>query len=345
MSASVPTTRARVLAALGAAAAALPAAPSTAALAPDVLAAAKREGTVVWYTSLEGPSLAAVSARFKTLYPEIAFTPLRLSQVEIPPRVLTEQRGAHYGVDLVAADPTLLTGLVQAGALEPYRPAELRGINGGIEPRGYWSSLYNVTVVIAWNPLRLKERGLQPPATLDDLGRPEWKGRIGLNAAAPNFYLALVQTNRRAEEIVRRIAANAPLLTSTHTGTVAQLEAGEFDVTPTAYGYLAQREKDGGRPVDYVNTRPLVLYPESLALVKNAPHPNAARVLYEWLVSRDGQQTIVDASARNSLRPDVRNDVRVFDSRRPYEILRPVAADRYAALTKEFKTLLGNPAA
>lgn len=315
--------------------------PLGAAVSPDVVAAAKREGAVVWYTTLDAPTLAAVSTRFKQAYPEIAFEPLRLSTAEIPPRLVTEQRGGRFGVDLVSADQSQLRLLIRAGALAPYRANEMRAVAGALEPHGWWSVIYNVTTVIAWNPQKLREHGLRPPASVADLAKPEWKGRIGLNADALNWYVALSQTGPHAADIVRGIAANAPLLTTTHTGTVTQLEAGEFDVTPTAYGYLAQREKDAGRPVDYLNPLPQVVYPDSLALVKNAPHPNAARVLVEWLLSKDAQQTIADASGRSSLRPDVTGDRRVFDPRGRYVVLRDVDPDRYTAMSKEFNAILG----
>lgn len=326
--------------ALIAAALLVPCAPAG-AIAPDLVAAAKREGAVVFYTSLDGPTLAAVAARFKQLFPEIAFQPLRLSTAEIPPRLITEQRGGRFGVDVVSGDTSQLRGLARLEATVPYRPVETRGVAGATEEHGWWSVIYNVTTVLAWNTAKLREHGLRPPASLADLAKPEWKNRIGFNSQALNFFVALEQVDPHAADILRGIAANSPLMTSSHTGTVTQLAAGEFDVTPTAYGYMVEREKDAGRPVDYINTRPMIVYPDSASLVKNAPHPNAARLLLEWLLSRDGQQTLLDASGRSSLRRDVVSDRRVFDPRAPFVVLRDVSPDRYNALSKEFNAILG----
>jgi iron(III) transport system substrate-binding protein len=315
---------------------------TAAAIPPDLVAAAKREGAVVFYTSLDGPTLAAVGARWKALYPEIAFQPLRLATAEIPPRLLTEQRGGRFGCDVVSGDTSQLRTLAKLDAIVPYRPGEARGIAGETEEHGWWSVIYNVTTVIAWNTDKLREHGLRPPGSLADLAKPEWKGRIGFDSQALNMFVSLQQVDARdAESLLRGIAANAPLITSGHTQTATQLAAGEFDVTPTAYGYMVQRLKDQGRPVDYVNTRPMVVMPDAASLVKNQPHPNAARLLLEWLVSRDGQQTLLTGSGRSSMRPDVTADRRVFDPRAPFVVLRDVDPDRYAALSKQFNAILG----
>ncbi len=322
----------------------LPCSPSgvpASAIPPDLIAGAKREGSVVFYTSLDGPTLAAVAARWKVVFPEVAFQPLRLSTTEIPPRLLTEQRGARFGVDVVSGDVSQLRGLAKLDAIVPYRPAEARGTAGMTEEHGWWSVIYNVTTVIAWNTQKLREHGLRPPASLTDLAKPEWKGHIGFDSQALNMFVALSQVDGHAADVLRGIAANTPLITSGHTQTVTQLAAGEFDVTPTAYGYMSQRAKDEGRPVDYINTRPMIVYPDAASLVKNQPHPNAARLFIEWLVSRDGQQTLLTASGRNSLRRDVVGDRRVFDPGRPFVVLRDIEPERYSALSKEFNAILG----
>jgi iron(III) transport system substrate-binding protein len=329
-----------VVAAVAAVALLVPSGPST-AVAPDLVAGAKREGAVVFYTSLDGPTLAAVAARWKAAFPDVAFQPLRMSTSEIPPRLLTEQRGARFGVDVVSGDTSQLRGLAKLDAIVPYRPAEARGVAGMLEEHGWWSVIYNVTTVIAWNTQKLREHGLRPPASLTDLAKPEWKGHIGFDSQALNMFIALAQVDPHAADVLRSIAANAPLMTSGHTQTVTQLAAGEFDVTPTAYGYMSQRAKDEGRPVDYINTRPMIVYPDGAALVKNQPHPNAARLLLDWLVSRDGQQTLLTASGRSSLRRDVVADRRVFDPGRPFVVLRDIEPERYGVLSKEFNAILG----
>jgi iron(III) transport system substrate-binding protein len=135
--------------------------------------------------------------------------------------------------------------------------------------------------------------------------------------------------------------ANKPFLTQGHTNTVTQLEAGEFDVTPTAYGYMADLEHRGGRPVDYLIPKPLFVGLGPVGFVANAPHPNAARVFLDWVLSKDGQQAIIDASGRPSARVDVKNNPNVFNPKWPIHILSTPDQTKYKDLVAEYKSLLG----
>jgi hypothetical protein len=193
-------------------------------VSPQVLSAAKQEGTVVWYTSADTQALNAIVRRFEETHPGITVQVLRTGANQIPPRVMTEQTGGKFNADVINADLLSMTQLVAAGALQPYRSSELgKFLKGSYDPGGYWTSMYNATTVIAWNPQKLKADGLRPPASLDDLAKAEWRGKIGIDASAFNWYLGLLQTRPDAADLLKKIAANHPLVTDGHTVTVTQL--------------------------------------------------------------------------------------------------------------------------
>ncbi|HXP94631.1 MAG TPA: extracellular solute-binding protein [Candidatus Binatia bacterium] len=313
-----------------------------AALSPQTMSAAKQEGTVVWYSSIDVPTLNAIVQRFQETHPGITVAVLRAGANQIPPRIMTEQAGGKFNADLVNGDMLSINQLVVAGALQVYHPTELgKFVKGSYDPNGYWSSIYNATTVIAWNPQKLKADGLQPPKSLADLAKPEWRGKIGLDSSAFNWYSGVLQTQPGAAEIMKKIAENKPRLTDGHTVTVTQLEAGEFDVTPTAYGYMANHERELGRPVDFLNPKPLLVDLSPLALVKNAPHPNAARVLIEWLLSKEGQQYIIEVSDRPSSRIDVKNPPRVWSASMQFYMLPAPDRNQYNSIVTQYKALLG----
>jgi iron(III) transport system substrate-binding protein len=243
---------------------------------------------------------------------------------------------------VTSGDIVPISQLAATGALQPYRPPEPdKFVKGAIDPNGYWTALYNDTTVIAWNPKKLAADHLAPPASLADLAKPEWRGKIGLDATAYNWYQGLTEMNPDAQTLVKAIVANRPLITDGHTRTVMQLEAGEFDVTPTAYGYLADKDHRAGLPVDFMNPKPLLVGLTPVALVKNAPHPNAARVLLDWLLSRDGQNAIVELSGRPSARTDVNNNPNVFNRKMSIHVIKTPNAAEYNALVTQYKSLLG----
>jgi ABC-type Fe3+ transport system substrate-binding protein len=307
--------------------------------------AARREGSVVWYTTTEATTVDVLAQRFAQLYPGIAVKTLRLSTAELTPRVITEQHGSLFNADLVSGDESQLSLLVTAGALQPYRsPAADRFIAGSVEPNGAWTSLYQDTTVIAWNTERLRADGLRAPATISDLARPEYRGRVGINENALSWYLGLVSLDARNRDLVRALGANQPFLTASHTATMTQLVTGEFDATPTVYGYLAAHEKATGAPIAFVNPVPALVTLVPIALAKNAPHPNAARLFLDFLLSREGQRLIVATTGRSSSRADVPGDRRVFDAKRPFVVVHPPAdAAAFAAAQRAFRTDLGLP--
>lgn len=315
---------------------------ASAAVPASVMDAAKREGTVVWYTSVDAKTLQRLVQRFQQARPGITLEVLQITSNLIPARIITEQRGGKFNADVVNGDIVPMSQLAIVGALEKYTPSEPnKFVKGAIDPNGYWVALYNDTTVIAWNPKKLAADGLKPPASLADLSKPEWKDKIGLDSTAYNWFQGLTEIDPDAADVVTKIVANHPRITSGHTNTVTQLEAGEFDVTPTAYGYLADKDHRAGLPVDFVNPKPLLVGLTPVGLAKNAPHPNAARVLLDWLLSRDGQNAIIELSGRPSARTDVDNVPTVFNPKMPIHVLKTPGQAQYNALVTQYKSLLG----
>lgn len=334
--------RARRAAVLVAALAAmLNAAPLSAAVPPDVDAAAKKEGTVVWYTSMIVPTMNGIVKRFEETHPGIAVQPLRMGSEQLPARIITEQRGGKFNADVISGDDFQFHQLLEAGAIQRNpNPDAAKFIKGTVDPNGYWTNQFANTTVLAWNPDRLKADGLKPPSSLRDLTAPEWKGKIGMDTGALNWFIGMIQASPENADFFRKLAANKPVMTSGHTDTAVKLEAGEFDASPTVYGYLADKEKSAARPIDFLNPRPLLISLNPVGMVKNAPHPNAARVFIDWLLSKDGQ-TFMETFGEQSSRTDVPGNPRVWNPKEPFVVVRPPDAAQYTQIVQQFKTLFG----
>jgi iron(III) transport system substrate-binding protein len=314
----------------------------SAAIPPNVLDAAKKEGTVIWYTSVDAKTLPPLIQRFERAYPGINLQTLQITSNLLPARVITEMRGGKVNADVASGDVVPMAQLAAAGALQVYHPAEAaKFVKGSIDPNGLWVSLYFDTTVIAWNIKKLQADGLKPPTSVADLAKPEWRGKIGLNSTAYNWYQGLTELDPNAKDLLAKIMANKPLLTQGHTNTMTQLEAGEFDVTPTVYGYLADKEHRAGAGIDFVNPKPLIIGPSPVGFIKGAAHPNAARVLMDWLLSKEGQNAMVELSGRPSARTDVDNNPNVLNSRMPVHSIKAPDPSEYNALVAQYKQILG----
>jgi len=78
-----------------------------------------------------------------------------------------------------------------------------------------------------------------------------------------------------------------------------------------------------------------------VAFIKNAPHPNAARVLLDWLLSKDGQNALVELSGRPSARIDVENNPNVFNTRMQLHVIKTPDPSEYNALVSQYNKILG----
>jgi iron(III) transport system substrate-binding protein len=308
--------------------------------------AAKKEGVVVWYATMNTKDLDETAAEFMRLHPAIKVEALRLGSSQLPARVVTEQRGGKFNADVISGDDFQFAQLVAIGAIDKLpQPEASSFLKGTVDPNGFWTNLYQNTTVIAWNPQRLAADHLKPPTSNADFAKPEWKGKFGFDTGALNFYLGLLQHDKTGgADLAKKIADNAPVKTTGHTQTVASLETGEFDATPTAYGYLADQDKKAGKSVDYVNPTPLLVSLNPVGLAKNAPHPNAARVLIAWLTSKEGQTYLASRGGGEvSSRTDVKSNAAVFDPKQPYFFLDAPTASEYNDLEHQFRTLFGLP--
>ncbi|MBO0832865.1 MAG: ABC transporter substrate-binding protein, partial [Actinobacteria bacterium] len=176
--------------------------------------------------------------------------------------------------------------------------------------------VYDVTTVISYNPTALKAAGLQPPTTWQDLTQPQWKGKFSVDPSSVNWYDAMITQlgHPQALALIKALGANSPKLVTSHTQAITQVEAGEPIASATTYGYKAAKEaKKNPTEIAFTNTNPL---PSSLTLidvVKNAPHPDAAMLFVDWMVSQAGQKEVIDQTNHTSLRNDVDNPPAVWD--------------------------------
>ena len=283
----------------------------------ELAAAAAKEGSLTWYTTFTDADVQPMVAAFNKAYPDVKVNALRLSADKIPPRVLTEQKGGKYNADVVSGDSPQVAQLLQAGALQPYDATDESPLPAALElPDGYRSVVYAVTTVIAYNPTALKQKGLTAPTSWEDLTKPEWKGQFAIDPGAVNWYDSLV-TAMGHDAVLKLLTAlgnNSPRLVQSATLGLTQVQSGEPIAAATAYGYKASSLKaKTPESVEFVNGNPLPSTLSLIDVVKNAPHPNAAKLFVDWMVSQPGQQAVIDVTNHTSLRADVKNDPTVWD--------------------------------
>lgn len=310
----------------------------------DLISAAKKEGAVTWYGTLDTPEMTATAQKFMDKYPGIKVQQLRLTSSQLPTRVLTEQRGGQFNADVVSGDGFQFMQIKLQNGLQKYASPENANYQKGFyDPDGYWTNLYLITTVIAWNPDKVKADGLQPPASVNDLTKPEWKGKFAIDSGSYDWYAGIVNSmGSKGTALMKALAANKPVIRLGHTQIATQMESGEFGATATAYGTTIEVDKGKGKKADFVNPDPVITAVTPVGIARNAPHPNAARLFEDWLVSKEGQQYLVDTTARSSPRKDVKNNPHVYDPGKfHYYVVDPALARDYNKYVSEYKDIFG----
>ncbi len=129
-----------------------------------------------------------------------------------------------------------------------------------------------------------------------------WKGRkMALDTEAHSWFMGIlgIMGEEKALKYARRLAAQGLVRRRGHTLMSQLLIVGEYSIQVEAYLHTLIKLKQKGAPLNYVITDPLILRPPSaIALAKKAPHPHAAALFLEYMLSPEGGQKIFAAQSR-----------------------------------------------
>jgi iron(III) transport system substrate-binding protein len=281
---------------------ALPAAERQASLVKG----AQSEKIVEWYATLPVELSAQLITAFRKRYPFLDVKYTRGGGGRMVNRVITEHRAGSNKFDVLGGTSTSHEVLMKAGLIArnitPLRK-ELR--DGFIDADGYRVMPFTYAFVIGYNTRTVPKD--QRPLSYEDLLQPKWKGEIALEAAAYEWLAGLIDTmgEDKALAFAHKLAGQNLRVQQGSTLLVQQMSAGEFKILIDALHYQIENFKLQGAPVDYVVTDPLLIKdPSGLWLAKHAPHPHAAALFIDFLLSREGQQHFVQ-SHRLVARKDV----------------------------------------
>ncbi len=283
---------------------------ATATESPDqVLArlyeAAKAEGTVAIYSSMNNDDAKLVFPKFETKYPGVKVVHTRASGEDLTSRIVTEKKAGKDLFDVVESNLFEVQFIIEQGYTQKYKtttfddyPEAMRGADGAFVAARVNNDLPGINTSKLPAGVTVK--------TWKDLCNPALKGKIAVEQGDVVVYSALrkILGDAEAQNVLKCIAANAPSLRSGHTEMANLLAAGEFAVTLSSNGHRLAQLKADGKPIDWARTDPIITDVQSMALANKPPHANAGKLLMEWLTSNDGQLAI-QATGRVPANPKV----------------------------------------
>lgn len=264
------------------------------------LAKAKREGLVRLYTSLDTKIVDSIIKPFKDKY-GIQVQYYRGGSADVSSKVLAEADAGRVQADMVdASDVGAFLVMKQRGLLTPYDSPVTKTVAPRLrDPGGVWVADRLTQAVIQWST----KLGGDAPKHWKDLADPKYAGKLAFFSSsngdgAPRLYTLALHLGW---PLLEALAAGKPLRVDTPQLLTQILENGERLVGFTQNDNIAWRSKLLGKPTDYVfpsEGMPTEL--GAVGLIKNAAHPNAAMLFYDWWMGDEGQRLLVEGGKYSS---------------------------------------------
>jgi iron(III) transport system substrate-binding protein len=262
----------------------LAAAPLAAAQSsPGLVEAARKEGSVNVYTSNAAPTIQALVADFEKRY-RVKVNLWRASSIKVLQRLAAEKKANRWEFDTVSVSGLEIEALYREGLLQEIRsPLHDDMLEGTLPAHRGWAPQFINVFVQAYNTKLVRKQDL--PKRWDDRLGARWKGKLGVEAASAEWYCTLARHmgEKQADELFRRIAARNGL--SVHQGNSVLANtviSGELSLALSAYTHIVDDQKDRGAPIDSFVIEPLIGRVNGIGISRKPPHPNAARLYYEY---------------------------------------------------------------
>jgi iron(III) transport system substrate-binding protein len=258
------------------------------------LAAARKEGSLTLYTSFAEKDLPPLVGAFEKRY-GIKASVWRSASENVLQRTVTEVRAGRHEVDAVHTSAIEMEALSREGILQPVAPPHgAKLLEGALRPHRGWIATYLSFWVQAYNTNLIRRDEL--PRRYEDLLDARWKGKLGIEARVPDWYSAVV-TDMGEEKGIRffreLVAKNGISVRGGHTLLNNLVIAGDVPLALTMYQYIVEGAKRKGAPVDWIVLEPAIGRMSGVGIARQAPHPNAALLFYEFMLSREAQQVLL----------------------------------------------------
>lgn len=272
---------------------------------------AKKEGKLMWYTSLTGGPNTEAPKVFAAKYPGVQLEVYRGNSDAIIQRVLQEAQAKRFLVDTIETTFPVLKVMQEYKLLAPYfsphltrYPAEAKETTGG--GLVYWTTDRESYIGLAYNTDSVQ--GNAVPKGFDDLLNPELKGKIGFATSDTGARMIGAMLKAKSAEFVQKLNAQQINLHSVSGRAILDMViSGELGVSPTVFLSHARVSIAKGAPIKWV---PLELVPTNaggVAIPANAPRPHAALLFADFLLSPEGQKFLGKFGLDSALnKPDFR---------------------------------------
>jgi len=253
-----------------------------------LVAAAQKEGELSVYHAY--PNLTVVMAAFTKKY-GIKVKSWRAGSEAILQRVVTEARGSRFDVDVVQNNAPEDEALHREKLLQEVKSPYLGDLmHQAVPAHREWVGITLDVWTAAYNTNIIKKEDL--PKTYQDLLDPKWKNRLGIEADDAGWFGPLVES--MGEQQGRKlfadiVSANGMSFRKGHSLLTTLVASGDVPLALSVYSWNPVQLKKKGAPVEGLLLQPVFAQFSAIAMLRKAPHPAAAALFYDYMLSEGPQ--------------------------------------------------------
>jgi iron(III) transport system substrate-binding protein len=246
----------------------------------------KKEGSVTIYSSMPMDDMTALTSEFEKRY-GIKTKVWRAGSENILQRVVLESKANKNEVDLIDTNGPEMEAMHREHILQVCQSPFLADlIPAAILPHREWIASRLNIFTLAYNTKVLKKADL--PKSYAELLDPKWKGKLAVEANDDDWLAGTVTQMGydKGVALFKEIAnKNGVTVRKGHTLLANLVASGEVPIALTLYNYKVEQMKNAGAPMDWFALEPTIARPNGVGVNKNAPHPYAAVLFQDFILS------------------------------------------------------------
>jgi iron(III) transport system substrate-binding protein len=282
-------------------------------------AEARKQGQVVMYTSLNLKDSVPITEAFEKKT-GVKVQLWRASSEKVLQRAVTEARAGRFACDIIETNGPEMEACYREKLLEEFWSPHFKDLPPAAFPKHrHWIADRFNFFTIGYNTDLVKPG--EVPDKYEDLVHPRWAGRVGIEGSDVDWFGAVVKSmgEEKGLAFFRKLAESKPQIRTGHTLMAELVASGEIPLAATIYNHNIERLIVKGAPVKWKAIAPTFGRPNAIGVARQAPHPHAALLFADFMLSKEGQTLIKE---RNRVPSSLAVDTHL--NKFPFQMIDPV---------------------
>jgi len=301
----------------------------------------RKEGIVRWASSTPQAWAEPALQAFRKRYPGLQVEYMRQSGRVLAERIVREYRAGKNDIDIIGTSAVTFAGMKDAGVITPYISPEAAELRKDMkDPEGWWTAYFGNIQAIICNRNRVRTA----PGDWKDFLDPKWKGEFSIDDTRYEWFYALqkIYGAQEANRLITGFRQNGVNLRRGGTLRAQLVGAGEESCGLGVYLNNVRDLLEQSAPVNYSVPEPVLVVPVINMMAKLPPHPYAAILLYDFILTPEatGQYTRANAMAPARDNLPLVKEVTELQGKRFHVVDVEASSRDYEKTVKEYGSLL-----